>query len=503
MRHVLKLIPKKHITIAASVSVIVTAVVLMSPSPRVEANRVAYTLDLEEGSVAKAGTVDLRVPGNTPDNDPTAEPAAQVSEAPEASLAQDKTTTATTTVAMVDASLTGPGSEAEVAAKPTQAKVVPDKPDPIPELDWATFKIRSGDTLSSLFRKAGFNDGLMLSVIHGDGEADKLQRLYAGETIRFATDEAGELAAIELQRNLLESLQIEKNSDGFQGEKVVREPDARPAFASGTIDGSLYVAAREAGLSDRLAMEMAGIFGWNIDFVYDVRKGDRFEVVYEELYLDGEKFDTGAILSARFVNQGEDVIALRYTDSSGDTDYYSPSGSSMRKAFLRTPINARISSSFNLQRRHPVLDVVRPHEGTDYAAPPGTPIKAAGDGRVSFAGWKGGYGRTVILQHGDNITTLYAHMSRLGRGIRSGGRVKQGDTVGHVGSSGMVTGPHLHYEFRVNGSPRNSRTVKLPDAKPVPKTEMARFQRFAEQEVAKFELFRRDDQQQLAFASDE
>jgi murein DD-endopeptidase MepM/ murein hydrolase activator NlpD len=203
------------------------------------------------------------------------------------------------------------------------------------------------------------------------------------------------------------------------------------------------------------------------------------------------------------VNQGEEIIALRYTDSKDDTDYYAPNGSSMRKAFLRTPISARVSSSFNLQRRHPVLDVVRPHEGTDYAAPPGTPIKAAGDGRVIFAGWKGGYGRTVVLQHGDNITTLYAHMNRLGRGIRNGSRVKQGDTVGHVGSSGMVTGPHLHYEFRVNGSPRNSRKVKLPDAKPVPKTEMARFQRFAKQEVAKLDLFRGDDRQQLAMASDE
>jgi murein DD-endopeptidase MepM/ murein hydrolase activator NlpD len=370
-----------------------------------------------------------------------------------------------------------------------------------PELDWQAFDIRSGDTLSSLFRKAGFDDGLMLSVIHGEGEAGELQRLYAGETIRFATDQSGELAVIKLQRNLLESLKISKSDDGFQGETVIRKPDSRPAFASGEIEGSLYVAAREAGLSDRVAMEMAGIFGWNIDFVYDVRKGDRFEVVYEELYLDGEKFDTGNILSARFVNRGEEVIALRYTDSTGDTDYYSPNGSSMRKAFLRTPISARVSSSFNLQRRHPVLDVVRPHEGTDYAAPPGTPIKAAGDGRVIFAGWKGGYGRTVILQHGDNITTLYAHMNRLGRGIKHGSRVKQGDTVGHVGSSGMVTGPHLHYEFRVNGSPRNSRTVKLPDAKPVPKSEIARFQSFAEQEVAKLDLFRGDGRQQLALAS--
>ncbi|MDK8465485.1 peptidoglycan DD-metalloendopeptidase family protein [Marinobacter sp. SS13-12] len=465
----LKMFPKTHITIAAATSVVIAAAILMSPSANVEANRMAYALDLDEGTVSESGS---RPAKQAKSNDKPA-PDSEVSTAtkePELPEALD------TAAAIAEASE--------------------------PELQWQEYKIKSGDTLSSLFGKAGFNDGIMLSVIHGDGEADKLQRLYAGETISFATDDAGELTAVDLQRNLLESLRVEKTEDGFKGETVVREPDVKPAFASGIIDGSLYVAAREAGMSDRLAMEMAGIFGWNIDFVYDVRKGDRFEVVYEELYLDGEKFDTGNIISARFVNQGKDVIALQYTDSSGDTDYYSPDGSSMRKAFLRTPISARVSSSFNLQRRHPVLDVVRPHEGTDYAAPPGTPIKAAGHGRVQFAGWKGGYGRTVILKHGDNITTLYAHMSRLGKGIKTGTRVKQGDTIGHVGSSGMVTGPHLHYEFRVNGSPRNSRTVKLPDAKPVPQSEMARFKKHANQQVAKFELFRQD-YQQLALAADE
>lgn len=459
--------PKTHLTIAAAATVVVTAAILMSPSADVEAKRMSYALDLEQGTVS--------------DNSQPAKAAAdQPQPAPQAT----------------------PDTEPAAPAAPQQAKIEEPAAPATPELDWQTFEIKSGDTLSSLFKDAGFNDGIMLSVIHGDGEADKLQRLYAGETIRFATGAAGELAAIELQRSLLESLKIEKTNEGFTGETVVREPEARPAFASGTIDGSLYYAAREAGLNDRLTMELAGIFGWAIDFVYDVRKGDQFEVVYEELYLDGEKFDTGRILSARFVNRGDDNIALLYTDSNGDSDYYTPDGKSMRKAFLRTPINARVSSPFNLQRRHPVLDVVRPHEGTDYGAPTGTPIKAAGSGRVRFAGWKGGYGRTVILQHGDNITTLYAHMSRLGKGIKNGTRVKQGETIGYVGSSGMVTGPHLHYEFRVNGTPRNSRTVKLPDAKPVPSSEMARFKRYTEQRMAQFDVYR-ENFQQLALASEE
>ncbi len=459
--------PKTHLTIAAAATVVVTAAILMSPSADVEAKRMSYTLDLEQGTVSDNGQ-------------PAKAASDQPQQAPQAT----------------------PDAEPAAPAAPQQAKIEEPAAPAAPELDWQTFEIKSGDTLSSLFKDAGFNDGIMLSVIHGDGEADKLQRLYAGETIRFATGAAGELAAIELQRSLLESLKIEKTDEGFTGETVVREPEARPAFASGTIDGSLYYAAREAGLNDRLTMELAGIFGWAIDFVYDVRKGDQFEVVYEELYLDGEKFDTGRILSARFVNRGDDNIALLYTDSNGDSDYYTPDGKSMRKAFLRTPINARVSSPFNLQRRHPVLDVVRPHEGTDYGAPTGTPIKAAGSGRVRFAGWKGGYGRTVILQHGDNITTLYAHMSRLGKGIKNGTRVKQGETIGYVGSSGMVTGPHLHYEFRVNGTPRNSRTVKLPDAKPVPSSEMARFKRYTEQRMAQFDVYR-ENFQQLALASEE
>lgn len=457
------MLPKTHITIAAAATVVVTAAILMSPSSEVEAKRMSYSLDLEGNTVKKSA------PAATSPAAETAKP-----DAKDAAPVENK----------------------------TQVTVQDTTEDTSPALDWQEHKIRSGETLSSLFRDAGFNDGIMLKVIHGDGEAEKLQRLYAGETIAFATDSEGELAAIELKRSLLETLRISRTDDGFEGETIVREPEARPAFASGVIDGSLYIAARDAGMSDRLAMELAGIFGWDIDFVYDVRKGDQFEVVYEELYLDGEKFDTGRILSARFVNRGEENIALLYTDSNGDSDYYAPDGASMRKAFLRTPINARVSSPFNKQRRHPVLDVVRPHEGTDYAAPPGTPIKAAGNGRVHFAGWKGGYGRTVILSHGDNIDTLYAHMSRLGKGIRNGARVKQGETIGYVGSSGMVTGPHLHYEFHVNGVARNSRTIDLPDASPVPKSELARFRQFADQQIAQFEVYR-DGNQQLALARDD
>ncbi|MFO8140577.1 MAG: peptidoglycan DD-metalloendopeptidase family protein [Marinobacter sp.] len=458
-----KTFPKTHITLAAATTVVISAAVLMSPSADVEAMHMSHTIDIEQ----------VLVPGVPLDRKKaSAKPANS-----DAAIAETDGQTVTEVLAQTEA---------------TPAT---------PKIDWHEFRVNSGDTLSSLFHKAGFDDGVMLSVIHGAGEATKLQRLYAGEDIRFGLDADGQLIALELQRSRLESLKIARTDGGFVGNTEIRTPEPRPSFAGGVIDGSLYLAAREAGLNDRLTMELAGIFGWDIDFVYDVRKGDSFEVVYEELYLDGEKFDTGRILSARFINRGNENVALLYTDTKGDSDYYTPEGNSMRKAFLRVPINARLSSPFNLQRRHPVLNVVRPHEGTDYAARPGTPIKAAGTGRVQFAGWKGGYGRTVVLQHGDNITTLYAHMSRLGKGIKNGTRVKQGDTIGHVGSSGMVTGPHLHYEFRVNGVARNSRTVKLPDAKPVPGTEMARFRQLTEQRLAQFNVIR-EGGRQLAMASD-
>lgn len=468
----LKTFPKSHLTLAAAATIVVTAAVLMSPSSDVEAKRMSYPVDLNQGTVSGSGAPVISAPTSQ-------------------NTAEEVVETATPTSSV---------EQALVATKTPPVPVAIAAPE-APKIQWKEFRIKSGDTLSSLFKKAGFNDGVMLSVIHGEGEADKLQRLYAGEDIRFGLDGEGNLAAIELQRSRLESLKIEKTEDGYAGETEVREPEIRPAFAAGVIDGSLYLAAREAGMDDRLTMELAGIFGWDIDFVYDVRKGDRFEVVYEQLYIDGEEFSTGRILSAKFTNRGEENIALLYTDSNGESDYYTPEGQSMRKAFLRVPINARLSSPFNLQRRHPVLDIVRPHEGTDYAAPPGTPIKAAGNGRVKFAGWKGGYGRTVVLKHGDNVTTLYAHMSRLGKGIKNGARVKQGQTIGHVGSSGMVTGPHLHYEFRVNGVAKNSRTVKLPDAQPIPKSEMARFKQVTSQSLAQLNVFL-ESQHQLALATD-
>lgn len=258
----------------------------------------------------------------------------------------------------------------------------------------------------------------------------------------------------------------------------------------GTINNSLFLASQKAGLTHKLTMELAGIFGWDIDFVSDIREGDSFNVFFEERHLEGEKLGNGDILSASFTNQGNAYTAIRYTDSKGNTSFYSPDGKSMKKAFLRTPVEfTRISSSFNPKRLHPIFKTKRPHRAVDYAAPTGTPIKAAGDGRIKFSGWQNGYGNVVYIEHPNNVVTIYAHQSRLNKRFKKGSRVSQGDIVGYVGQTGWATGPHLHYEFRVNGVHRNPMTVKLPDATPIPETEMARFKQHTARVFAKLEQY--------------
>lgn len=467
----LKTFPKTHLAAAFLTGTVIAVSAVFSPSSDVEANRLVVALDLDSGEITKT----TKTSGPTLSDDAIS--AAAIISTRDTSSSEQSAPVATSVPASDDASV-----EPVAQTDSTSSE---------PRLSWTEFDIKNGDSLSTLFKKAGFSDRLMLSVIHGEGEADKLQRLYVGESIAFATDDEGELAAIRLQRSRMESLEIERTDSGFVGEQVVRQPEIRTTFAEAEITSSLFGAGQAAGLTDKLTMELAGIFGWDIDFVLDIRKGDRFSVVYEELFLDGEKIDNGRILAANFNNRSRELAAVLYTDEKGSSDYYTPDGRSMRKAFLRTPVDfARISSNFNLNRRHPVLNTLRAHKGTDYAARTGTPIKAAGDGKVILAGRKGGYGKTVVLQHGSSITTLYAHMNSYAKGIRSGTYVKQGQVIGYVGATGLATGPHLHYEFRVNGTHRNPVTVKLPDAAPISKAKLAHFKSATEQTLAQLDTYR-------------
>lgn len=336
---------------------------------------------------------------------------------------------------------------------------------------WQTLTVKTGDNLSTLFDRIGLSPKQLYETLHLSKDTKVLTRLFPGDTLDvYINENRSQLLGLKYDISETRILEITQGPNGLSSNIIERQLDTRMAHATGVINNSLFLSAQRVGLSDNLTMELAGIFGWDIDFALDIRQGDQFSVIYEELYLHGEKLRNGKILAAEFVNRNKSYRAIRYTDNRNRTDYYSPDGKSMRKAFLRTPVDfSRISSRFNMRRKHPVLNKIRAHKGVDYAAPRGTPIKATGDGKVILRGRKGGYGKTVIIQHGSNYSTLYAHMKGYARGIRNGKRVRQGQTIGYIGSTGLATGPHLHYEFRVSGSHRNPLTVKLPDAAPLAK----------------------------------
>jgi murein DD-endopeptidase MepM/ murein hydrolase activator NlpD len=352
-----------------------------------------------------------------------------------------------------------------------------------------TETVSAGDNLSLLFQRAGLSDTSLYELMNSNPAAKQLTRLYPGQRFQFEILD-GVLQSLTFQKDRLHAINFTRSENGFNQSSSNVDPDTKIAYREATIINSLFLAGTDAGMEESLIMELAGIFGWDIDFALDIRTNDSFKVLYEEKFLHGEKLGNGAILAAEFTNQGSTYRAVRYTDTNGDSGYYTPEGNSMRKAFLRTPVDfARISSPFNLNRKHPILNTIRAHKGTDYAAPRGTPIKAAGDGRVVWAGTKGGYGRTVIIQHGQAYKTLYAHMNQYGRGITNGTRVKQGQVIGYVGTSGLATGPHLHYEFYLNGAVRNPVSVPLPKAKSVPTSELATFAQQTQPLVAQLESF--------------
>ncbi|MEJ2603007.1 MAG: peptidoglycan DD-metalloendopeptidase family protein [Gammaproteobacteria bacterium] len=330
-----------------------------------------------------------------------------------------------------------------------------------------TLTVASGDTLDRLFRRHSLSIADLHRIVGLPEAKEPLRVIRPGEVLQVRHDN-GRLRRLYKELDLTSALVVEATGEGFEAKVIERPIELRETMAHGVIETSLFEAAMEAGVSDNVVMNLAGIFAWDIDFVLDIRKGDEFFIIYEEIWQDGEFVANGDIVAAEFVNRGNSFAALRFVDPEGESDYYTPEGRSVRKAFIRAPVDfSRISSNFNPNRRHPVLNTTRAHRGVDYAAPTGTPIKAAGDGKVIFRGRKGGYGNTVILQHGGNITTLYAHMSRFNSKAKIGSRVRQGQVIGYVGATGMVTGAHLHYEYRLNGVHRNPRTVELPEAEPI------------------------------------
>ncbi len=340
-------------------------------------------------------------------------------------------------------------------------------------LNWKEVTVKSGDNLSLIFQSVGLGASDTHNIAQLGKDIKPLLNLRPGQVLRFGFDNTQEpetLQELQLHLSAIKTLEVKQTAEGYKTNLVTREVEKRQTHTSGVIESSLFEAGIAANLSDNLVMELAYVFGWDIDFALDLRQGDHFTVVYDEDYLDGDKIADGDILAAEFTNNGNTYRAIRYMDDKGSSHYYTPKGDSMRKAFSRTPVHfSRISSKFNPNRKHPILKTSRPHQGVDYAAAIGTPILATGDGKVDFVGNKGGYGRTVVLSHGGKYTTLYAHMSKFKKGVNRGTRVKKGDVIGYLGMSGLATGPHLHYEFRINGVHRNPLTVALPKAEALPK----------------------------------
>jgi murein DD-endopeptidase MepM/ murein hydrolase activator NlpD len=341
--------------------------------------------------------------------------------------------------------------------------------------DWQLVQVKSGDSLAKIFNSLGLSAKNMYEVLDADAAAKTLTRIFPGEQISFLIED-GRLSALRYPVDESVTLHVDSTEQGYETSLVAVPLERRLAHVSATIDSSLFLAGKSAGLSDNLIMQLANVFAWDVDFALDIRSGDGFIVVYEEIYRNGEKIRDGDIVAAEFTNRGRNFRAVTFADSRGNREFFSPDGKSMRKAFLRSPVDfRRISSNFNPNRLHPKLGVKRPHRGVDYAAATGTPIRAAGDGKIVHLGTKGGYGRTIIIQHGSKYSTLYAHMSRYAKNIAQGSRVRQGQTIGYVGSSGLATGPHLHYEFLVNGVHRNPVTVPLPEAQPIAQQLMPEF----------------------------
>jgi len=354
---------------------------------------------------------------------------------------------------------------------------------------WHEVTVASGDSLARIFSKNGIPARQVHDIVSSSTEAKKLTQIYPGQKLRMRTTAEDGLLELVYEIDALTQLHVVRNEASYQTQVVEREPQRRAVRAAGNIEDNLFLAAQKANLPGNITMELANIFGWDIDFALDIREGDQFALIYEELYLDGERIGTGNILAAEFVNRDTVHQAVRYTDDQGRTDYYDPKGRSMRKDFLRTPVDfSRISSRFSTGRKHPILNKIRAHKGVDYAAPNGTPVKATGNGKIVLRGKKGGYGNTVVIQHGSQYSTLYAHLSRYASGLKTGSRVRQGQIIGYVGSSGLATGPHLHYEFHVNGTHRNPLTVKLPDAAPLAKQFREKFKVESENLLAQLEL---------------
>jgi murein DD-endopeptidase MepM/ murein hydrolase activator NlpD len=346
------------------------------------------------------------------------------------------------------------------------AQTEPAAPAPVA----TTVEVKSGDSLSTIFSRLGLNYQTVSDVIAVGDQANPLKNLRPGDQLNVEMTPDNQLLSINYQLAPNKTLNIRRDAnDQFIADNIVLPMETRLTTAEGVIDSSLYQSAIDSGLSANIVMELADIFGWKINFLKDVKNGDRFRIVYEEKYVNGKHVDTGEVVAAEFINNGKSYQAVRYTAPNGTTGYYEPNGASLARGFLRYPVAfSRISSKFNLHRMHPIYHRIKAHRGVDFAAPTGTPIHAAGSGRIKFIGWQHGYGKMIRITHEGGFETVYGHMSRFNTHLKRGSSVNMGETIGYVGMTGDATGPHLHYEFHVKGVYTDPLVAKLPEANPIP-----------------------------------
>lgn len=347
------------------------------------------------------------------------------------------------------------------------------------------YVIKLNDTLEQIFRRLNLSLNDLSAIREIPDVRRALDVLKPGDVISLNYVD-NLLQTLKRRQSISDVLVVTRTGNQFRSEVVHEVIEARVKTIHGVVGSSLYASAHDAGLSADIIMRMANdIFGWDIDFALDIRHGDEFTLAYEQLFRDSKFVGDGKILAAEFINDHHAFRAVRFDSADGAiSNYFTPEGKSMRKQFLRAPVDfTHISSRFSLARLHPILNLIRAHKGVDYAAPIGTPVKASGDGKVEFAGSRGGHGNVVILDHGAGITTVYGHLSRFAA-IHIGTRVTQGQIIGYVGRTGLATGPHLHYEYRINGVYKDPRSVSLPDASPVPTAYLNEFQQQTHQTLA-------------------
>ncbi|MFT6754151.1 MAG: murein DD-endopeptidase MepM/ murein hydrolase activator NlpD [Candidatus Azotimanducaceae bacterium] len=358
---------------------------------------------------------------------------------------------------------------------------------------WRELIVQSGNSLSGIFTKLGLSATDLHNIMKLGPDVAVLGKLLPGQSLRFLSNQNDVLLGLQYQESVLRKLNITRTgkTGQFTAAWDEQEPEILISYKTVNIskkNPSLFHAGKAAGLSDNLIMQLSDVFQWDISFALDIRNGDTFTILYEDIYVEGEKFKAGTILAAEFNNFGKQHTAVLYQNEKGKKSYFTPEGRSMQKAFLRDPVHfSRVSSRFNMKRLHPIHKRVMPHRGIDYAANRGTPVVASGDGKVIVARRNNASGRYVVLKHGEKYTTKYLHLSAFANGIRAGKSVKQGQIIGYVGATGWATAPHLHYEFLVKGIHRNPKTIKLPKAEPINKADLGRFKNLTQPVIARLQ----------------